>query len=67
MAEPKCPACGVQGIDHIRSAESRERSRARQPWFLIVHCDQCGHVYGVVAKHVFSETIPPRLVLPESD
>jgi uncharacterized Zn finger protein len=65
MVEPKCPVCAVEGIDHIRSTESTERSRNRQPWFLVVHCTNCGHVYGVVAKHVFSEAVPPRLVLPD--
>lgn len=65
MAEPKCPDCGVQGIDQIVSGESRERSRNRQPWFLVVYCRACGHVYGVVAKHVFSQPVPPKLVLPD--
>jgi len=65
MAQPKCPQCGIQGVEHIVSRESMERSRTRQPWFLIVHCDGCGHVYNVIAKHVFSQTVPPRLVLPD--
>tara|TARA_B100001113_G_C20704810_1_gene446743 strand:- start:146 stop:346 length:201 start_codon:yes stop_codon:yes gene_type:complete len=65
MAEPKCPDCGVQGIEQIVSGESEERSRNRQPWFLVVYCRSCGHVYGVVAKHVFSQPVPPKLVLPD--
>lgn len=65
MAQPKCPECGIQGVQHIVSRESVERSRNRQPWFLVVHCDGCGHVYNVIAKHVFSQTVPPRLVLPD--
>ncbi len=65
MAQPKCPECGIQGMEHIVSRESVERSRTRQPWFLVVHCDGCGHVYDVIAKHVFSQNVPPRLVLPE--
>lgn len=64
MAEPRCPACEITGIEHIVSKESTERSKTRQPWFLIVHCDACGHVYGVIAKHVFSQAMPPRLTLP---
>jgi len=65
MAEPKCPSCAVQGIAHIASTDSNERSKNRQPWFLVVHCTACGHVYGVVAKHIFSQPLPPRLVLPD--
>jgi uncharacterized Zn finger protein len=67
MVEPKCPDCGISGMEHLVSRESIERSRNRQPWFLVVHCDGCGHVYGVVAKHVFNQAVPPRLVLPDSD
>ena len=52
-------------MKHIVSRESAERSRTRQPWFVVVYCDACGHVYDVVAKHVFSQPLPPRLVLPE--
>lgn len=66
MAEPKCPECSVQGVEHIVSRESVERSRNRQPWFLVIHCAACGHVYDVVAKHVFSQPVPPRLVLPDA-
>ena len=66
MAEPKCPACGVQGMDHIVSRESHERSRTRHPWFLVIHCDACGHVYDVVAKHVFMQSVTPKLTLPKN-
>lgn len=64
MAEPKCPACNVEGMEHIVSRESVEKSRTRQPWFLVVHCDACGHVYGVMAKHTFSQPVTPKLTLP---
>lgn len=57
----------MQGIEHIVSKESSERSRSRQPWFLVVHCNACGHVYDVIAKHVFSQATPPRFVLPKAD
>lgn len=67
MAEPKCPECGIQGIEHIVSRDSAERARNRQPWFVVVHCAGCGHVYDVLAKHVFSQPVPPRLVLPEGE
>ncbi len=65
MAEPRCPACDVSGMEHIVSKESRERSKTKQPWFLVVHCDQCGHVYGVLAKHTFSQPVTPKLTLPQ--
>lgn len=64
MADPKCPECSAAGMAHIVSKESSERSKTRQPWFLVVHCDQCGHIYGVLAKHTFSQPIPPKLTLP---
>ncbi len=67
MAEPKCPECGVEGMSHIVSKESEERSKTKQPWFLVIHCDRCGHIYDVVAKHVFSTPVPPKLVLPEAE
>ncbi len=52
MAEPKCPNCGATGIEHIVSKESNEQSKGGDAWFDIVHCDGCGHVYGVFAKTV---------------
>ena len=67
IAEPKCPDCGAQGMDHIVSRESNEKSRTKQPWYLVVHCAACGHVYDVFAKHVFSQPVTPRLVLPKND
>ena len=51
-AKPKCPECGVEGLEHIISEDSVETSKAGDPWFNIVFCDQCGHVYGVFAKYV---------------
>jgi len=63
--EPRCPNCDVSGIDYIISRESNERSRDRKPWFYVIYCSACGHVYDVVAKHVFSQSATPRLVLPK--
>jgi len=54
-------------MSHIVSKESEERSKTKQPWFLLIHCDRCGHIYDVVAKHVFSMPVPPRLVLPKAE
>jgi uncharacterized Zn finger protein len=65
VAEPKCPECAIRGIEHIISRESVERSRTRQPWFLVVHCAVCGHVYDIIAKHTFAQPVTPRLVLPK--
>ena len=45
------------------SKESLERSRSRDPWFVVVYCDNCGHVYDVVAKHVFTQSGSARLVV----
>ena len=67
MAEPKCPECAAVGVEHIVSKDSAERSKTKQPWFQVIHCDQCGHVYDVVAKHIFSLPVTPKLVLPKAD
>jgi uncharacterized Zn finger protein len=67
MADPTCPACGLEGVDHILSKESKEKSKTRQPWFLVIYCEGCGHVYQVLAKHVFSVPVAPNLSLPKID
>ena|SRR6267154_1984006 len=54
MAEPKCPDCGVKGLDKIVSEDSKEQNKGGDAWFNIVLCNECGHVYGVFAKHVLS-------------
>ena len=64
MAEPKCPECGVTGMRNIVSKESEERSKTKQPWFLVVHCDDCGYVYGVLTKHTFNQPVTPKLTIP---
>ena len=58
MAEPKCPECRVQGTDKIVSRDSAERSEAGDERFNVVYCSECGHVYGVFAKHVISYSPP---------
>ncbi len=65
MAEPRCPSCDARGIRHIVAADSEARSRDGKPWFDVIHCDACGHVYGVIAKHVFGPGGGPQLVLRE--
>ena len=66
MAEPTCPRCAAQGTGYIVSKDSREKSRTGQAWYVIVHCDACGHVYGVFPKHVFAETRLPKIVVPRT-
>ena len=62
MTEPTCPSCRVAGVDHIVSTASTEKAKQGTPWFYIAHCDSCGHVYGVFAKHVFGRTGPQLIV-----
>ena len=65
MADPKCPSCGVEGMDNIVSKESEERAKRGNPWFYVVHCVNCGHVYGVFPKHIFGGGSGPQLVVAE--
>ena len=67
MAEPRCPNCDVVGVEHIISKDSQEKSKTKQPWFVVIYCDACGHVYDVLAKHVFSVPVTPKLTLPGLD
>ena len=69
MADPKCPDCGAEGLDHIRSEDSSQHSQGGDAWFNIAFCDGCGHVYGVFAKHVLSHNVPlqiPPIKLPSN-
>ena len=65
MAEPRCPKCEIEGIQHIVTIDSDAKSRDGKPWFDVVHCDNCGHVYGVLAKHVFGKGSGPQFVVQE--
>ena len=47
---PKCPSCSVVGKEHIVHELSDLHSKGGDPWFDIVHCAKCGHVYGVFNK-----------------
>lgn len=60
-AEPKCPDCKIQGAKFITCCETDAQSRGGEPWFEVVHCSQCGHVYGVFAKIVHE---PKRTPIP---
>lgn len=65
MAEPKCPECSISGMEHIVSQDSKERARDQRAWFQVAYCNNCGHIYGVFAKHVMnqSKVSGPQLVL----
>ena len=62
--EPKCPNCGASGIEHFASRESKQQSRTREPWFFVIYCNKCGHVHGVISKHVFSQS-STHVVVPQ--
>jgi uncharacterized Zn finger protein len=55
-AKPKCPSCGVQGIEHIVSKNSTKESRGGDAKFEVAFCDSCGHIYGVFPKVVSSSS-----------
>ena len=65
MAEPTCPSCAVSGMEHLVSKDSVERSRTKDPWFIVVYCDSCGYVYYVVAMQTFTQPTTPRFVIPK--
>lgn len=50
--EPTCPQCKIEGMKHIVSQDSEQKSRIDEAWFDVVYCSNCGHVYGVFAKTV---------------
>jgi hypothetical protein len=60
-AEPKCPGCGVLGLGKIVNHDSNDKSNGGDAWFNVVCCAECGHVYGVFAKHVLSHDGKPPL------
>ena len=64
MAKPKCPSCNVEGIEKIISQDSTEKNGAGDAWFHVVHCSDCGHVYGVFAKRIINGASTPRMSIP---
>ncbi|MDA1075322.1 MAG: hypothetical protein O3A63_11260 [Proteobacteria bacterium] len=52
-------------MEHIVSKDSVEKSKTRQPWFVVIHCDGCGYVYGAIAKHTFAQAVTAKFVLPK--
>jgi len=53
---PKCPSCEVVGKEYIKHENSEIESKGGDPWFSIVHCSKCGHVYGVFNKVSYGPT-----------
>ena len=48
-SNPKCPSCGIVGMDFIREFPNVGTKRGNDdPWFEIVACIKCGHVYGTL-------------------
>ena len=61
MAEPKCNECHAIGMDNILSQDSEAKTQRGDPWFHVVYCGNCGHIYGVFAMHVMSHQISSRI------
>ena len=47
-SDPKCPSCGIIGMDYITENPSNAQRKGGEPWFEIVACIKCGHVYGTL-------------------
>ena len=47
-SDPKCPSCGMVGMDFIQEFPSNTKRGSGDPWFEIVACIKCGHVYGIL-------------------
>ena len=47
-SNPKCPSCGIVGMDFIKEFPSNTQRKSDDPWFEIVACIKCGHVYGTL-------------------
>lgn len=63
-AQPKCPSCEIQGLEHIVSKRSVEEAQNGDAWFNIAYCDECGHVYGIFNKVVHEPTVPSFSATP---
>jgi uncharacterized Zn finger protein len=50
MEEPKCPSCDARGKDLIALTDSRQHTKDGDALFYIVHCADCGHIYGIIPK-----------------
>lgn len=53
---PRCPKCNVEGEEYIDSIDSNNETQFDyEVKFIVVYCNQCGHVYGPIVKQVFSQ------------
>jgi curved DNA-binding protein CbpA len=52
-AEPRCPGCSVTGLEHISARNGNAPSSQGKQFinspFLVVFCDNCGHIYAVTS------------------
>lgn len=50
-AQPSCPGCTVEGMEHIICKKGGDVTSGRKKLtaspFMVIFCDQCGHVYNV--------------------
>lgn len=51
-AKPKCPECGVEGIEHFTIGDIGKGSPPGVPRFESIYCDGCGHVYQVFQNFI---------------
>jgi hypothetical protein len=56
-AVPHSPVCRTAGFDKIVSVDSDQKNHNGDAWFAIVHCAECGHIYGVFAKQVIAHEV----------
>jgi len=45
---PKCPSCGIVGLDFITEFESNTKRKSGEALYELVACIKCGRVYGVL-------------------
>jgi len=52
-AEPRCPGCSVTGLEHISARNGGASSSSGKQFisspFVVVFCDNCGHIYAVTS------------------
>lgn len=46
-AKPKCPACKVEGKEHIQTLPSEQKASGGLARFEIVFCGECGHIISI--------------------
>ena len=51
---PKCPSCGIVGLDFITEFESNTKRKSGEALYELVACIKCGRVYGVLGGQWYS-------------